>query len=165
MTPPAGASVTQLFKAHAPALLLYARQWLDAAMAEDIVQEVFVRLLTGQRVPSEPRTWLYRCVRNASISAWRSNRRRTDREQASKRESLFIPKVEDLIDAEAAQEALARLPQMQREIVTLRIWSDLALAEIKEITGLPISTIHDQYRCALKEMREQLERTWRKTSH
>ena len=161
MTPPAGASVTQLFKAHAPALLLYARQWLDAATAEDVVQEVFVRLMTGGQLPREPRTWLYRCVRNASISAWRAKRRRSDREQSSEREALFIPKVDDLIDAQSAQEALARLPQMQREIVTLRIWSDLTLAEISQITGLPISTIHDQYRIALKQMREQLERTCR----
>ena len=161
MGPLAGASVTQLFKAHAPALMLYAGQWLDAATAEDVVQEVFVGLLGARRLPDEPRTWLFRCVRNAAISAWRSSRRRSRREQQATACPWFIPSTEDRLDAMAAQDALAGLPQMQREIVSLRIWSDLTLAEIKAVTGLAISTIHDQYRDALKQMREQLERTCR----
>src|SRR5437660_5025979 len=108
MKPPANARIHDLFKAHADALLLYARQWVDAAQAEDVVQQVFVRLLSATRQPAEPRTWLFRCVRNAAISAWRSNRRRDRRESevASESAAWFIPRPEDQIDAEAAQAAL-----------------------------------------------------------
>ena len=161
MKQPEGASVTELFRAHASALLLYARQWLEPTAAEDVVQEVFVRLLAGRRMPDEPRTWLFRCVRNAAISAWRSRRRRDMREQSSASAAWFVARPEDRIDAKAAQEALTKLAPGQREIVTLRIWSGLTLAEIGDVTGLPTSTIHDQYRAALKEMREQLERSCR----
>src|SRR5437763_9540367 len=140
MQPPAHASIRELFEAHADALLLYARQWLGAARAEDVVQDVFLRLLAGGRLPSEPRTWLFRCVRNAAISAWRSDRRRGRREQAAGRgrADWFVPRPEDRIDAEAAQEALRALSAVQREVVTLRIWSGLTLAEIGQVTGLVV---------------------------
>src|SRR5436305_2910637 len=134
MKPPANARIHDLFKAHADALLLYARQWLDAAQAEDVVQQVFVGLLTAPRMPQEPRTWLFRCVRNAAISAGRSNRRRDRRENqiASGSPAWFVPRPDDRLDAEAAQEALRALPPAQRERVTLRTWSGLTLAQSAE---------------------------------
>ena len=167
MKPPADARIHDLFKAHADALLLYARQWLDAAQAEDVVQQVFVRLLTASRLPVEPRTWLFRCVRNAAVSAWRSNRRRDRRESSAAGQSTgwFVPRPEDRIDAEAAQEALQVLPAVQREIVTLRIWSGLTLAQIAEVTGLAVSNVHHQYRMGLQTMRERLEQPCKNRGH
>jgi RNA polymerase sigma factor (sigma-70 family) len=156
-------AVADMFEAHGPALLLYARQWVDAGGAEDAVQRVFVRLLASGRVPADARTWLFRCVRNEAISAWRSEQRRGRRERnasAARGESeaaWFVPGPEDRIDAAAAQAALAALPAEQREIVTLRIWSDLTLAEIGRVTGLPVSTVHHHYNTALKALRQRLE--------
>src|SRR5438067_6411661 len=73
-----------LFDACAAGLVLYARQWLDRPEAEDVVQEVFVRLFArGGPEPPDARAWLYVAVRNASISAARGRRRRQSREQAS----------------------------------------------------------------------------------
>ena len=157
MKGPGGARVTELFRALGPALRLYARQWVDSAAADDVVQEVFVGLLASGNIPAEPRPWLYRCVRNAAISASRSMRRREAREKTVAPDEWFVPRPEDRIDARAAQEAMESLPAPQREIVTLRIWSALTLAEIREVTGLPTSTIHDQFRAALATMREKLE--------
>ena len=161
MKQPGGETVTELFRALGPGLRLYARQWVDAAGADDVVQEVFVRMLSGGKFPDEPRTWLYRCVRNAAISASRSNRRRGAREQtvASDTPLWFVPRPEDRIDGRAAREAMLKLPAAQREIVALRIWSGLTLAEIREVTGLPVSTIHDQFRAALATLRSSLEQS------
>src|SRR4051794_7840601 len=120
-------AVADMFEAHGPALLLYARQWVDAAAAEDVVQRVFVRLLASGRLPADARTWLFRCVRNEAISAWRSDGRRGRRERSAAtadgeaEAAWFVPRPEDRIDAAAAQAALAALPAEQREIVTLRI--------------------------------------------
>ncbi|HEY2588926.1 MAG TPA: sigma-70 family RNA polymerase sigma factor [Tepidisphaeraceae bacterium] len=165
-TTPVDVRIRELFVAHGPALLLYARQWLDRAAAQDVVQDVFVRLIAGGRLPAEPRTWLFRCVRNAAISACRSQGRRGRREQRAGRAAAaaggwFVPRVDDRIDAEAAQEALASLSPGQREVVTLRIWSGLTLAQVAEVTGMPVSTVHDQYRAALKAVRERLEQPCR----
>ena len=161
MNGPGGGSLTDLFRTLGPGLRLYARQWVDSTTADDVVQEVFVRLLSSQRTPAEPRTWLYRCVRNAAISASRSSRRRGKREQvvAADASAWFVPRPEDRIDGAAAQEAMSHLPLDQREIVALRIWSGLTLAEIREATGLPMSTIHDQFRAALGILRAHLEST------
>jgi RNA polymerase sigma-70 factor (ECF subfamily) len=165
MKQPVGATVSELFKAHSVAMRLYARQWLDPAGAEDAVQDVFARLLASGRIPAEPRTWLFRCVRNAAISAWRSEQRRGRREQSFAAAEWFVPSPADGIDARSAQRALEGLAEPRREIVVLRIWSDLTLAEIRDVTGMPVSTIHEQYRAALRELREKLERSCRNSRH
>jgi RNA polymerase sigma-70 factor (ECF subfamily) len=169
MQTPTDVRIRELFEAHGPALLLYARQWLDRPAAQDVVQDVFVRLIAGGRIPAEPRTWLFRCVRNAVISACRSTGRRGHRERSAGQPPTggdwFAPRVDDRIDAEAAQQALSGLPPPQREIVTLRIWSGLTLAQVAQVCGMPVSTIHDQYRAALKTIRERLEKPCRNQPH
>jgi RNA polymerase sigma-70 factor (ECF subfamily) len=159
MKPPADDRIAEMFRAHGQAMLLYARQWVNAAEAEDVVQRVFVRLLVGGRLPAEPRTWLYRCVRNEAISVCRSGRRRDRRERSAVEEvtACFVSRPEDRIDARAAQDAMHVLPPLQREVVTLRIWSGLTLAEIAQITGVAVSSVHHQYRAALAAMRQKLE--------
>jgi RNA polymerase sigma-70 factor (ECF subfamily) len=117
--------------------------------------------MASRRLPAEPRTWLFRCVRNAAISAWRSNRRRGRRERQAASDEWFVPRPEDKLDAASAQEALRALPPVQREIVTLRIWSGLTLAQIAEVTGLAVSNVHHQYRLGLQAMRERLEQSCR----
>jgi|SRR5579859_3402147 len=165
MNGPDGARVTELFRALGPGLRLYARQWVDTATVDDVVQEVFVGLLSSGKLPAEPQTWLYRCVRNAAISASRTMRRRGTREEMVAADEWFVPRPEDRIDARAAREAMECLPAAQREIVALRIWGQLTLAEIRDVTGLPTSTIHDQFRAALATIRERLERSCPKNRH
>jgi RNA polymerase sigma-70 factor, ECF subfamily len=159
MKRPTDDTIAELFNRHASALLLYARQWNGAAAADDVVQRVFVRLLADGKLPVDPRTWLFRCVRNEAISAWRSDQRRTQRERSAAEDAppWFVSGVEDAIDASAAQQAMAQLPAEQREIVALRIWSGLTLAQVAEVTGLAISSVHHQLNLALATMRQRLE--------
>jgi RNA polymerase sigma factor (sigma-70 family) len=160
MKPPGDAEVAKLFDAHGRALLLYARQWVGPAEAEDVLQRVFVRLLAGGRMPADPRPWLFRCVRNEAIALWRSRRRRSRREQAaaSGPSNWFAPRPEDPLDAAAAQAALEGLPADQREVVTLRLWSGLTLTEIAAVTGVAVSTAQRRYVAALDALRERLEK-------
>lgn len=161
MNPPAADDpVTEMFHAHGRALLLYARQWVGPAGAEDVVQRVFVRLLAaGGARPADPRTWLFRCVRNEAASAWRADRRRSQRERsaAGAAPTWFVPRPEDRIDAAAAEAALQALPPVQREVVTLRVWSGLTLAETAEVTGLAVSSAHHHFRAGLAALRQRLE--------
>jgi RNA polymerase sigma factor (sigma-70 family) len=159
MNPRTTDTVSELFSSQARALLLYAHQWVDAAVADDVVQRVFVRMLAGGRLPADPTTWLFRCVRNEAISHWRTDRRRDRRERsvAGSSPGWFVPAPDDRIDAASAQAALAMLSPVQREIVTLRIWSGLTLAQVSEVTGVPVSSVHHQYNVALTAMRERLE--------
>src|SRR4051794_36757842 len=74
------------FARHAPAMKLYARQWLrDRDEAEDLVHEAFVALLTRMaradwREPENVGAWLFGVVRNLAMTHARSTSRRRNRE-------------------------------------------------------------------------------------
>ena len=127
--------------------------------AEDLVQRVFVRLLRGNKLPAEPRPWLFRCVRNEAMATWRSNRRRGQREHvvASESAAWFVPRPDDPLNAAEAQAALESLPPDLREVVTLRLWSGLALSEIAGVTDCAVSTVHARYAAAIELLRQKLE--------
>jgi RNA polymerase sigma-70 factor (ECF subfamily) len=153
--------LTQLVVDRAPGLTLYARQWLDdAAAAEDAVQEALTSLLSQRPPPNDPIAWMFRAVRNAAIDQARSSSRRRRREQAvaELRREWFETGVDALIDAKDAQAALADLPPASREIVVLRIWSDLGFAQIADVMQMSLSTVHDRYVAALRQMRTRLEK-------
>ena len=154
------ALVAQLYDSHAAGLLLYARQWVDAA-AEDVVQEAFLRLAAASKTPDLPPSWLYRCVRNLAVDALRRGERRRRREQSVGAEPWFVSSIDDSLDAQSAQAALQSLPDVQREVVTLRIWSGLTLAEIGVVIGLSTSSVLEHYRAGLARMRCRLEQSCR----
>jgi RNA polymerase sigma-70 factor (ECF subfamily) len=160
MTDPA--KLADWFEAYAAALVLYARQWLDRERAEDVVQEVFVRLMGQRAEPPNVRAWLHASVRNAAIDESRAATRRRRREEtagaaAAERARWFEPRPGDLIDAGAAQQAMEKLPPRQREVVLLRLWSGMTLAEVSQVTGSAISTVHDDYRRSLEAIRGMME--------
>ena len=141
-----------------PALLLYARQRLDPAAAQDAVQEVFVRVWQQRHPPRDVKAWLFHAMRNLIIDARRTESRRLRREQmvAESRASWFVLELDAGLAAEEVQQAVQRLPESQRELLVLRIWGDLTFAEIAAITGRPISSLHDDYRAVLSAVREKL---------
>ena len=149
------------FDAYAGRLVLYARQWLEAQWAEDVVQDVFIRLMAQSREPENPKSWLFAAVRNAAISAFRSEsaRRNRERKVAGASNEWFESHPADLLDAAAAQSALTKLAAKEREVIVLRIWGELTLGEIGEIIGMPLSSVHDCYRGGIASLRQILEST------
>jgi len=156
----------RLFTAHSRALVLYARQWLDASAAEDAVQDVFARLVErGTLEPSVP--LLFASVRNAAIDAARatSARRRRERAAAEDADAWFERRDDDLIDADAAGVALRNLPEPRREAVVLRLWAGPGFEQIAETLGCAVSTAFAHYRAGLTGIRARLEQSCRtKTS-
>jgi RNA polymerase sigma factor (sigma-70 family) len=162
--------LTRAVTERAAGLALYARQWVDAATADDVVQEALVTLLAhhqrwrqfddpGSQL-EKPLAWIYRTVRNAAIDQARSASRRRRREQivAEMRGDWFEPRPDAQLDARIAEQALQRLRAEHREVVVLRIWNDLRFVEIAEILGLSVSTVHDRYNAALIQLRIALEK-------
>jgi RNA polymerase sigma factor (sigma-70 family) len=147
----------------APALALYARQWLDAASADDVVQEALTRLLMQPKAPDDPIAWMCRAVRNAAIDEARSMSRRHKREQtvARDRREWFESRTDSLLDAQTAEQELRQLPAQQREIIVLRIWSGLGFAQIAQIVQLSVTTVHERYVEALEQLRQRLEKSCR----
>jgi len=150
--------LAQWYEAHGTELMLYARQWSPDQQAEDIVQDAFIKLLKQRRCPDNVRAWLFRVVRNASISMVRRLQRRRAGQKFLGRETLwFESRRDDLIDAQLAQDILQTLPAHLREIVMLRIWGQMSLREIAEIVNKSIPWIHNNYKTALEMIRKKLE--------
>lgn len=156
------------FGRYGPGLVLYAAQWLGRDAAEDVVQEVFLRLWRRESVGTiaSERNWLYQAVRNAAIDRMRSTLRRSRREQhvAAGRPAWFQSRPTDSLEGQEVQAALEHLPREQREIIVLRIWAGFTLAEAAALTGEPVSTLNSRYRAGLAELRRRLETPCRSPS-
>jgi RNA polymerase sigma-70 factor (ECF subfamily) len=153
--------LAQWYEAHGTELMLYARQWNADQQAEDVVQDAFIRLLRQRKCPDNVRAWLFRVVRNSSISRKRRLRlRRQAARKVAQVESLwFESRPDDLIDAKLVQELLKTLPSNLREIVVLRIWGQMSLREISQIVNKSIPWVHHGYKKALEAIRKKLEHT------
>lgn len=148
--------LAQLVEEHATALVLYARQWCRAP--EDVVQEAFVKLARLRQLPDPVKPWLYHIVRNAAISAGRSERRRQRHESTAAALSLtwFAPREGLGLDGELATRALSALEADLREVVVAHLWGGLTFAEIGKLLGISPSTAHRRYLEGLNALRERL---------
>ena len=122
---------------------------------EDAVQQAFVKLATLSPAPPNPAAWLYRVVKNNSITQLRSERRRKEREKTVGAEKLSCHLFEqDVagIDSEQLAEALQQLDHDSRQIVVSRIWGGLSFETIAADAGCSSSTAHRRYKDALKQL-------------
>lgn len=152
----------RLYREHAPALLLYARQWCDGG--EDVVQDAFVQLVQQRSAPDQPLAWLYRVVRNGVLAAGRSAARRRQREARASSPEAWFAVVDDRLDAQRATEALADLPLEQREVIVARLWGALTFEEIASLAGCSLATAHRRYQAGLTQLHERLEGRWTQTT-
>jgi len=148
--------VRQLYDLHGPALVAYACSFVgDSAAAEDVVHQVFLRLLSLEiRMPAVPVAYVYRAVRNAALNVRRNGLRTV---QLDPRSSVFEHRGADVEAAMALQKALGELPEEQREVVVMRVWSGLTLEEVAAATDVPLNTVASRYRYALEKLQEKLQ--------
>jgi RNA polymerase sigma factor (sigma-70 family) len=147
--------LAQLVKTHSGALVLYARQWTSAP--EDTVQEAFLKLIRQRRVPENSVAWLYQVVRNAAISAGRSEgRRRKHESRVARHDEWFMHLEEAALDPTAAVIAVQGLPPEQREVLVAHLWGGLTFEEIAVLAGCSASTAHRWYVAGLERLRERL---------
>lgn len=145
-----------ILERHADALTLYARQFLDFHSAEEVVQDAIFRLLREKTPVDNPLAWLYKVVRNATLSRHRSDSRRRHRETRRASQSWFEPNASDRIDAEIVTEKLRDLPEELREILVLHLWSELSFAAIAELLGVSKATAFRKYEEGLKTLRKNI---------
>src|SRR5262245_3511768 len=126
--------LARLMDDHAAALVLYAGQWCSTAGVGG--QEAFVKLAAQAQAPPESVPWLYRVVRNAAISAGRSEQRRRVHESraAARAPAWFVHSEGAGLDAAAATAALQGLPALEREVLVARLWGGLTFEQIAALT-------------------------------
>jgi RNA polymerase sigma-70 factor (ECF subfamily) len=150
----------RLYRQHAPALRLYARQW-DGG--EDLVQEAFVRLAQQCPPPQSVLAWLYSVVRNQARADARTADRRRRREQCASSPEAWFAAADDRLDAREAARRLAELPLELREVIVARLWGGLTFEEIAHLAGCSLATAQRRYEAALAQMRERLSDRWTST--
>lgn len=140
----------------------------DAAAAEDVVQEVFLRIWSRPRMFDATRGSLEAFIavtaRSRAIDMLRSRKRR---EAAIARAGAADPPLEahdaivdEAIRAELRENALrvlAQLPAAQRDAVLLSYGRGLTVPEIARLTGVPLGTAKSRLRLALRRTRALLE--------
>ncbi len=144
----------ELAKAHAPAIyrLAYARTG-SRADAEDIMQEVFVRLLRAGpdfADRAHARAWLLRVAANCANDWFRAPWRRRE---GPLMDSLPAPEHED----GGVVEAVLALPAKYRTAVHLYYYEELSVAEIAKITGKSESAVKSRLFRARAMLREALK--------
>lgn len=145
---------------HGAALLLFARQWVASRTdAEDVVQEAFVRFWRSREGVANPAGYLYACVKHCALDRMRRKKRQNLREEAVARpegESLFSSRAEQDEREVAIDAALRNLPDVQREVLVLKIWGGLTIPQVADALRISANTAASRYRYALARLRERL---------
>ena len=160
MTQPTTAKeLAQLLDRHANSLRLFAAQWSNSP--DDCVQEAFVQLAAQKQRPDKPLAWLYQVVRRRALNDLRQSKRRVDREQSIAHTEVSVndPAFRMMLNEQQQriQRSLDKLPSESRELIVLRIWSELKWSEIGKLTGCSTSAAQRRYVAALKLLKESLE--------
>jgi len=168
--PPRSETIEELFAALEPPLLSYALRYTgERGLAEDVVQEAFMKLHVQFEQVQAPRRWLYRTVHHLAL-----NQRRL----AGKTVSVHAPAGEEEASAADADPALLpdeqiirlegiglvrlsleALDQRSRELVRLKFNDELTYREIAARTGLTAGNVGFILHHALKTIAAELAKT------
>lgn len=129
------------------------------AVAEEIVQEVFLQLHAKWSEVKEPRAWVFRCVRNKAFHYLRKSRREVSGSEADEAWLLADCSDETPDELIARMETVAQLrqlvsqlPEKDRRLVQLKYYEDLKYRDISQRTGLTISNVGFRLHQVLKKL-------------
>jgi len=153
------ASIGKLFEAEESGLLRYAIGLVGRRMvAEELVQETFLRLHKIWADVENPRGWLYRCLRNLAINHLRDHPKETELTEETAQSGESLPP-ETLGRNEAVglvRLLLAELPESDQSLVRLKYHDDLHYTEISKRTGLSVGNVGYRLHHVLKALAENL---------
>jgi RNA polymerase sigma factor (sigma-70 family) len=149
---------------HAPLFNFYAKMTQNRTISEDLVQDVFLRILRYRQtyLPGTAfRTWMYQIARNARLDHVRKGRPEAP---------LTIEPIAPAPSADSAQQkqealllqrALLQLPEDKREILILSRFQELKYQEIARLMSCEVGAVKVRVHRALQQLREifrELER-------
>jgi len=142
----------------------------NRAAAEDVCQEVFLKVLKGLgrfKGGSGLKTWIFRICHNAVVDYVRSSKAdgrpieeisETVMEQAGEVASP-IQTIEEGQLREEVQRAMSTLPPLPREVLHLYYWNQLSVNEIGKTMRLPEGTVKTHLFRGRKALRETISQS------
>lgn len=159
-------ALAEAYRRHAGAVFALARRLLaDAALAEEIVQEVFLRIWNSpEKFDPERgslRSYLLAQCHGRSVDLLRSETARRIREERDARRTAeagydLEHEVVDLSVAEGIKDALSSLPEGERHAIALAYFGGHTYREVAELLDEPEGTVKSRIRSGLKRMRTEL---------
>lgn len=158
-------TLQSLFDSEESPLLRYAFSLVGRrAVAEEIVQEVFLQLHTHWDDVDSPRAWLYRSVRNRAYNHARDSKREVLNEDENTLHSSCTneesPEAANLhLEAIAALRlSLEELEESDQQLVKLKYFNGLKYRQISDESGLNIGNVGYRLHHILKELAARLRK-------
>jgi RNA polymerase sigma factor (sigma-70 family) len=154
-----------IYEKYAGDMLTLAGNLLDDKVgAEDIVQDVFIKLVESIgtfRLTGSLKSYLATCVANRSRDCIRRRiRQRTamakqaEKTPAETKSTVHLAVCNE--ELEKLRIALDELPYEQREVIALRIHGNLRFRQIAELQNISTKTVQSRYRYGLDKLRSTL---------
>lgn len=167
--PPARETIEELFAALESPLLGYALKLVrELSLAEDVVQEAFMKLHSQFSEVREPRRWLYRTAHNLALNHLRDAGKIvpliSQTEDGSTETETSDPELlpdEQIVRLEGiglVRLSLEALDQRSRELIQLKFNENLSYKEISIRTGLSVGNVGYILHHALKAIGDELAR-------
>lgn len=158
-------TLQSLFESEEGALLHYAFSLVSRrAVAEEIVQEVFLQLHKHWDEVECPRSWLIRSVRNRAFKYLRDHKREVLNDDDGHSQSSVAEEETpeaSLVHMEAIgalRQVLEELDEPDRELVKLKYFENLRYRDISTQTGLNIGNVGYRLHHILKELAARLRK-------
>ncbi|MGB7343597.1 MAG: sigma-70 family RNA polymerase sigma factor [Pirellulaceae bacterium] len=150
-----------LFDAEEGPLLRYAFSLTGRrAVAEEIVQEVFLQLHSRWDEVDAPRAWLFLTARNRAYNFLRDHKREVlqgdEQESPSSDDETPAANLQRIEKIVALRQIVEELGEPDRTIVKMKYFDELKYREISEQTGLTISNVGYRLHHILKVLAEKL---------
>lgn len=133
----------------------------NAAVAEDIVQEFFMKLWANRgkiKVSGNPRSYLFTSCKNAALNYIRdeiAKKKKIDTLVDVNLSDDEISEMEDYLDA--LEKCIAQLPERSKQVFLMHKFEDYSQKEISEKLKISVKTIKNQIWKSLQYLRECLD--------
>jgi RNA polymerase sigma-70 factor (ECF subfamily) len=156
-------TLTNYYITHRDELLVYASSRLgNSVEAEDLVQNVFLRLLTSNKMITEVTlpALVYTIASHMIADYYRRRTHFEDYEHYLKNTDSIEESAESILSirdiTEQLERGLARVPENCREIYRLHIYGGMKVAEISQRLGEGYKSVEHRLGAARKAVRQQL---------
>ncbi|MBQ7828110.1 MAG: sigma-70 family RNA polymerase sigma factor [Clostridia bacterium] len=151
-------ALEELYRAFAKPIYRFSLMNLqDPSLAEDAMQETFIRIMSYSatyKLGTNARAWIFRIAKNACMDILAKKLPVTDDETMARISDEY--QIDDVTENIVLKDAIGRLTPVEREILSLYIYSGLKQTEIASVMRIPYIKVRSHYKYAIQKLRKEL---------